>query len=349
MYRLVSDLAADGVPVAVTCRVLKVCKQAYYRWLRSPVSARDYDDAVLINHAVDIHHDDPAFGYRFIKDELETRGIVTSEDRVNRLCTSQRLWSFHARKRGLSRRSAPPVHDDLVAKNFTAAGPNRVWLTDISEHPTSEGKLLCAVKDLWSNRIVGYAMADRMTADLAVTALRYAYKPALPTSHPTVDSSAKSLPDPPPHATPTGRQRPNRTRPKPSQRNPLTQRGFDMGHSISAPHNLARQTNKLAKEWPLSRARYHRHKCCYRGGIGSLVSDRTGFQPIVVHVGAGTAWPARKSGSGRMCDPSQSCRAVGAVVLRSLFVVEGRESRVPQFGPLGSGHVSPRLLRCERA
>lgn len=175
MYPLVRDLAGDGVPVAVTCRVLKLCKQAYYRWMRNPVSNRDYDDAVLINHAVDIHRDDPAFGYRFIKDELELRGIMASENRVNRLCTTQRLWSFHARKRGLSRRSGPPVHDDLVAKDFTAAGPNLKWLTDITEHPTSEGKLyLCAVKDVWSNRIVGYSMSDRMTSDLAVSALRHA-------------------------------------------------------------------------------------------------------------------------------------------------------------------------------
>ncbi len=169
------DLAAEGVPVTVTCRVLKLCQQAYYRWLKSPFSNREYDDAVLINHAVDIHHDDPGFGYRFIKDELETRGIVASENRVNRLCTVQRLWSFHARKRGLTRRSGPPVHDDLVEKDFTASGPNVKWLTDITEHPTSEGKLyLCAVKDVWSNRIVGYSMSERMTAELAVTALRNA-------------------------------------------------------------------------------------------------------------------------------------------------------------------------------
>jgi putative transposase len=175
MYPLVSDLAAEGVPVAVTCRVLRICKQAYYRWLAAPVSARDWNDAHLLNAAIDIHHDDPAFGYRFIKDELELRGIMASENRVNRLCTIGRLWSSHARKRGLSRRPGPPVHDDLVQKDFTATGPNQKWLTDITEHRTREGKLyLCAVKDVWSNRIVGYSMADRMTSDLAVSALRHA-------------------------------------------------------------------------------------------------------------------------------------------------------------------------------
>ncbi len=176
-----TDLAVEGVPVAVTCRVLKLCKQAYYRWTRDPFSDRDWADAHLINEARRLHADDPTFGYRFIKDQLETVGIIASENRVNRLCTIGRLWSLHARKRGLSRRAGPPVHDDLVGKQFRAAEPNRLWLTDITEHQTREGKLyLCAVKDVWSNRIVGYSMADRMTAELAVVALRHAVSDRAP-------------------------------------------------------------------------------------------------------------------------------------------------------------------------
>ena len=73
MYPLVLDLADDGVPVAVTCRVLGFSKQAFYQWKAKPVSDRDYDDAHLINAAVDVHHDDPEFGYRFIADELAHR------------------------------------------------------------------------------------------------------------------------------------------------------------------------------------------------------------------------------------------------------------------------------------
>jgi transposase InsO family protein len=67
------------------------------------------------------------------------------------------------------------VHDDLVMRNFTAPAPDRVWLTDLTEHPTSEGKLyICCVKDVCSRRIVGCATAERMTADLAIQALRQA-------------------------------------------------------------------------------------------------------------------------------------------------------------------------------
>lgn len=174
-YPLVLDLAADGVPVAVTCRVLGFSKQAFYAWRQNPVPQRDWDDAHLINAALDIHADDPAFGYRFITDELPARGISAGENRVARLCSQQRIWSVFSKKRGLNRKAGPPVHDDLVGRQFTADGPDQTWLTDITEHPTGEGKLyLCAFKDVYSGRIVGYSMDSRMTAGLAVSALRNA-------------------------------------------------------------------------------------------------------------------------------------------------------------------------------
>ena len=177
MYPLVEDLAVDGIPVAVTCRVLGSSKQAYYAFKAAPFSARDLDNAYLINAALDIHHDDPAFGHRFIADELPARGITAGLNRVARLCSQQQIWSVFAKRRGLTRRAGPPVHDDLVRKQFTATAANRVWLTDITEHPTGEGKLyLCAIKDVYSGRIVGYSIDLRMKASLAVSALRNAVR-----------------------------------------------------------------------------------------------------------------------------------------------------------------------------
>jgi putative transposase len=174
-YPLVRDLAADGIPVAVTCRVLGFSTQAFYAWRAGPVTGRDWADAHLINAALDIHADDPAFGYRFIADELPARGITAGENRVARLCSAQRIWSVFATRRGLTRKPGPPVHDDLVNRDFTAGRPNQTWLTDITEHPTAEGKLyLCAIKDVWSGRIVGYSMDSRMKAALAVSALNNA-------------------------------------------------------------------------------------------------------------------------------------------------------------------------------
>lgn len=176
MYPLVLDLANDGVPVTVTCRVLGFSTQAFYKWRKAPVSQRDWDDAHLINAARDIHADDPAFGYRFIADELPGRGISAGENRVARLCSQERIWSIFAKKRGLNRRSGPPVHDDLVQRQFSAQSADQVWLADITEHRTAdEGKLyLCAIKDVYSNRIVGYSMDSRMKSSLAVAALDHA-------------------------------------------------------------------------------------------------------------------------------------------------------------------------------
>jgi transposase InsO family protein len=68
-----------------------------------------------------------------------------------------------------------PSHDDLVRRNFTADAPNVVWLADITEHWTNQGKLYCcATKDLFSNRIVGYSIDSRMKARLVVAAIEMA-------------------------------------------------------------------------------------------------------------------------------------------------------------------------------
>jgi transposase InsO family protein len=68
-----------------------------------------------------------------------------------------------------------PAHDDLVNRDFTAEAPNALWLTDVTEHRTGEGKVYqCAIKDVYSNRIVGYSISDRMKSSLAVSALNSA-------------------------------------------------------------------------------------------------------------------------------------------------------------------------------
>lgn len=176
MYPLVQELAERGFPVKVTCGVLGFSTQAFYKWQVKPICDRDWDDAHLTNVIVDIHDDDPEFGYRFISDELERAGHEAGESRVHRLCRHQRIWSTTTKKgRRHGKVPGPAVHDDLVNRDFSAPAPDVTWLTDITEHPTAEGKLYaCCIKDVFSNRIVGYALGDRMTADLAVSALRSA-------------------------------------------------------------------------------------------------------------------------------------------------------------------------------
>ncbi len=88
-------------------------------------------------------------------------------------CAENGWWSRFGKKPRRGKGPAgPPVHDDLVRRDFTAGAPNRLWLADITEHRTGEGKLyLCAIKDVFFNRIVGYSIDSRMKSRIAVAAL----------------------------------------------------------------------------------------------------------------------------------------------------------------------------------
>ena len=177
MYPLVRELAVDGIPVAVSCRVLGLARQPYYRWLRSPFTDAQLDEAWLANAIFDAHVDDPEFGYRFLADEVRQEGQPVSDRVVWRICRDHAWWSRFGKPkvRGKKAKTHAPAFDDLVRRDFTAEGPNQKWVADITEHPTAEGKLyLCAIKDLWSNRIVGWAIDERMKARLVVAAVAVA-------------------------------------------------------------------------------------------------------------------------------------------------------------------------------
>ncbi len=176
MYPLVRELADDGIPVTVTCRVLKLARQPYYRWLNEPVSDGLLEQAHLANAICDAHRDDPEFGYRFLTDEVRDAGYTVCERTVWRVCRDNRWWSAFGKPKSRKKTTpGAPAHDDLVLRDFTADEPNHLWLADITEHRTDEGKLyLCAIKDVCSNRIVGYSIDSRMKARLAVAALNNA-------------------------------------------------------------------------------------------------------------------------------------------------------------------------------
>jgi len=176
MYPLVRELAVDGVPVTVTCRVLNLARQPYYRWLADPVTASEWREAHLANALFDAHRDDPEFGYRFLADEARADGHVFADRTAWKLCSANGWFSVFGKKKG--RKKIPPgvpAYDDLVRRDFTATAPNLLWLIDITEHWTDEGKLYaCVIKDVFANKIVGYALDSRMKARLAVAALEVA-------------------------------------------------------------------------------------------------------------------------------------------------------------------------------
>ena len=168
-----SELATDGIPVAVSLRVLKLSRQPYYRWRNQQVTQAELIEAYRANALVDAHRDDPEYGYRFLVDEAAEAGEVMCERTAWKICRDNQWWSVFGKKRGKNgKRPGPPVHDDLVKRDFSTDAVNELWLTDITEHWTDEGKLyLCAIKDVFSGRIVGYSISDRMKARLAVNAL----------------------------------------------------------------------------------------------------------------------------------------------------------------------------------
>jgi hypothetical protein len=157
----------------VTCRVLKLARQPYYRWRANPITDAELVEAYRANALFDAHRDDPEFGYRYLVEEARDAGKPMAERPAWRICSNNGWWSvFGKRKRGKNGKVGPPVHDNLVGRDFTAETPNRLWLTDITKHRTGEGKLyLCAIKDVFSNRIVGYSIDSRMKSRLATQAL----------------------------------------------------------------------------------------------------------------------------------------------------------------------------------
>ena len=179
------ELATDGIPVAVSLRVLKLSRAPYYRWLKQPVSNAELEQAYRANALFDAHRDDPQFGHRLLADQARDAGHKMSDRTAWKICSNNQWWSCFGKKKGKNgKKPGPPVHDDLCTyqdthgvtrHRFNAEAVNELWLTDISEHWTREGKLyLCAVKDAHSGRIVGYCIDSGMQASLAVQALENA-------------------------------------------------------------------------------------------------------------------------------------------------------------------------------
>jgi putative transposase len=175
-FRLVQELAAGGVRVAVACRMLGVSASGYYEQRGRPPSARAQADQALTVQIREIHtFSRGAYGAPSIYDELRLgRNVRCGRKRVARLMREANLCGVYRRRRKHAR-PLPPVHDDLVRRRFVADAPDRLWLTDITEHPTREGKVyLAAVLDVYSRRIVGWSIADHLRSELVVDALEMA-------------------------------------------------------------------------------------------------------------------------------------------------------------------------------
>jgi len=177
MFELV-HAERDNFPVALSCRVLEVSRSGYYRWLQAEPSKRECDDAVLKAHVKDIHREHKGrYGSPRIHRELKERGHCVGRKRVARLMREEGL---QGRKKRRFRRTTDSRHSlriapNLLNRDFTSASANKVWVGDITYVPTTEGWLYLAVLlDMFSRRVVGWAMSDHIDTELALKALEMA-------------------------------------------------------------------------------------------------------------------------------------------------------------------------------
>jgi putative transposase len=165
-----NDMVID---VAVACRVLGVSRSGYYDWLGRPPSARQEANTLLLKHITDVHDESRGtYGWPRIHAELTLGlGLPVNHKRVRRLMREAGLQGL-CRRRGRSGPARPATEDDLVNRRFTVEAPDRLWLTDITEHPTGEGRLYCAaVLDAYSRRIIGWSIAAHIRTELVLDAL----------------------------------------------------------------------------------------------------------------------------------------------------------------------------------
>jgi putative transposase len=177
-FRFIED-HRDAYPVRMLCTVLEVSPAGYYAWRSREPSARSVANRELVAAIRHVHR---ASGGRYgsprVHAELLAQGRGTSRGRIERLMRRHGIRAIMAparRARTTDSRHALPIAPNLVARHFTAAAPNRVWLADITYIQTDEGWLyLAAVMDLFSRKIVGWAMRDHLRTELASAALMMA-------------------------------------------------------------------------------------------------------------------------------------------------------------------------------
>jgi putative transposase len=161
--------------IATMCRVLAVSASGYYAWHGRGASARDRTDQQLLEQIRACHRQSRGtYGAPRIHRDLRAAGVRVGRKRVARLLQQAGLRGVCRRKwpvttvRAAHARPAP----DLVQRVFTATGPNQLWVADITYIPTGTGTLyLAVVLDVWSRRVIGWAMATHLRTSLVVAAL----------------------------------------------------------------------------------------------------------------------------------------------------------------------------------
>lgn len=169
----------DVWPVRLQCQVLGVSRSGYYAWLNRPPSQRSKDNHVLLAHIRRIHwNSHKRYGSPRVCATLRAEGQRVSRRRVANIMRNNNLQAITQRRVRISTtdsRHSLPIAANVIDRNFGALAPNQKWLADITYIATKEGWLyLAAVLDLYSRKIVGWAMRDHMRTELPLAALTMA-------------------------------------------------------------------------------------------------------------------------------------------------------------------------------
>jgi transposase InsO family protein len=175
---------SDVWPVTVMCDALGVSSQGFYAWRSRPASEQEQRRAALLVEIRAVHAEvKERYGSPRIAAELQARGVPCCVNTVAKLMHDNDLRAKTARKfRNTTDSNHPlPVADNLLGREFEAQGPDERWVSDITYIATREGWLyLAVVEDLYSRKVVGWAMAETMTSRLVVDALEMAVARRLP-------------------------------------------------------------------------------------------------------------------------------------------------------------------------
>jgi putative transposase len=157
------------------CRVLQVTSRGFRAWKARPISQRQRDDMVLIAHIREQHRLSlQSYGRPRMTEELRDRGLDVGQRRVGRLMRENAIKVVRTRKHKVTTDSndTSSITPNLLDQDFSTSGPNKKWAGDISYIWTSEGWLyLAVIIDLYSRRVIGGAVSNRMKRDLAIRAL----------------------------------------------------------------------------------------------------------------------------------------------------------------------------------
>ena len=166
-------MAAEGRPIQVACRVLEVPESSYFDWRSRPPSARSIRHVWLTDMITQVHAASRGtYGHRRVHAELTLgQGISVGHTAVEMLMRRAGIKGIVGNPRRKHIHQIPTA-TDLVERKFARAAPNQLWVTDITEHRTREGKIYCAVVlDAYSRRVVGWSIDSSPTSTLVTNAL----------------------------------------------------------------------------------------------------------------------------------------------------------------------------------